>query len=259
LKSLAGLWRRFSSRKSDTVFCCNICGNENSYLIDDLTREVPTCTFCRSSVRTRSIISLLSEQLFGKPIELNEFPEDPDISGIGLSDWLGYSKVLEKKFNYSNTYYHKPPQLDICSPDAWSKYNELNFIISTEVFEHVVPPVSIAFDNAYKMLKTGGVLILTVPYTKNGSETLEHFPNLHEFTIEDSTEETQNGETERFTDLNFHGGEGETLEMRLFCKESLQNELERAGFTNITFFEENRLDHGVYWAVPWSLPVVAIK
>ena len=46
---------------------------------------------------------------------------------------------------------HKEPRLDITSVDA-SLHGQFDFIISTEVFEHVAAPVSRAFENARDML-----------------------------------------------------------------------------------------------------------
>ncbi len=42
--------------------------------------------------------------------------------------------------------------------------------------------MQVAFDNVYQMLRRGGLLLLTVPYGLQ-PETIEHFPELHEFTL----------------------------------------------------------------------------
>ena len=184
---------------------------------------------------------------------------------MGMSDWPGYSIPLGKKFSYQNTYYHKEPRFDIkeVPPDIQNTYD---FIISSDVFEHLEPPVSPAFVNLNRLLKPGGVVIFTVPYVPDQEETLEHFPDLNEFTIQ--VDEygkytlkniTRTGEIQVSDQLVFHGGEGFTLEMRLFSKKSLSREFERAGFHKITFYEEPFPGFGICQEEKWSLPLSARK
>jgi SAM-dependent methyltransferase len=99
-----------------------------------------------------------------------------------MTGWEGYAVKLAEKFNCQNTYYQKEPRLDIAAASIASDFMGKDFIISSDVFEHVTPPVSRAFENVWKMLKPGGVFVLTVPYGTQ-RETAEHFPELNEFSI----------------------------------------------------------------------------
>lgn len=96
----------------------------------------------------------------------------------------GWATIFEKKFNYINTYYHTSPYLDIYNEEHIINYNNLDFIISSDVFEHInpLPSIQYAFDNLYKILNKGGYIIFSVPFT-NG-EHHEHFPNLFKYNIE---------------------------------------------------------------------------
>ena len=75
----------------------------------------------------------------------------------------------------------------------------------------MAPPIGIAFKNAYKLLKPGGVMLLTTPWVWGGP-TREHFPALHQWSIEEEEGRRvlrnvrADGGTERFTNLVFHGG-----------------------------------------------------
>ena len=40
-----------------------------------------------------------------------------DIRGFGMSDTDIYARVLAEKLDYTNTYYDRDPNLDICNPD----------------------------------------------------------------------------------------------------------------------------------------------
>jgi SAM-dependent methyltransferase len=250
-----------SNRIGVLSFQCNICGKICESKITDLKREKPSCTRCGSTVRMRANIHVLSMELFGENLVIGDFPQRPDIVGIGISDWEGYAVPLAHKLGYKNTYYHKDPKLDITSIDP-ALEGRLDFIISSDVFEHVSPPVSIAFENAQKLLKPGGVLIFSVPYTKNGT-TIEHFPDLYKYEIIKKGNGhilkniTRDGTEQIFNNLVFHGGAGATLEMRLFSEYSLGEEFAKAGFNCVKFYRDPDFDHGIYWLHDWSLPIAA--
>jgi hypothetical protein len=137
---------------------CNICGALCHTPLSALWRELPSCPSCQSTVRFRAIVHLLSMELFGKSLILDDFPVDKAIRGAGLSDWEGYADRLAQKLEYTNTFYHQAPKLDITNIDP-AQEGTLDFLICTEVFEHVPPPVSTAFANAWRLLKPSGVLI----------------------------------------------------------------------------------------------------
>lgn len=242
-------------------FRCNICGATNSFLASELGRETASCSACQSTVRMRAMIHALSVALFGKSIALPDFPMDKEIRGIGMSDWDGYALPLSRKLAYTNTFYHKEPRLDILNV-APRDVGTLDFLLSSDVLEHVAPPVSRAFDNARALIKPGGVLILSVPYALEGP-TIEHFPDLNEYSIEIRSGErvlvnrTKEGSLEEYRNLVFHGGEGDTLEMRLFSKPDLISNLERAGFQSVQIVSDPCFEHGIVFMHPWSLPVIA--
>lgn len=243
-------------------FQCNLCGRFVTAPTHKLAREVPSCV-CGSTVRLRAIIHLLSMELFNKSMVIKDFPQCPNSVGIELSGAREYAEKLAKKLNYTNTFFHKEPYLDITNIDQ--KYvKSCDFIISSDVFEHIAPPVSLAFENTLKLLKPGGLLILTVPYTIN-EKTVEHFPQLNNYeikTIDDKKvliNTSPDGVITQFSDLIFHGGDGETLEMRIFSESGVLQELAAAGFVDIQVHHETIDTFGIKWPKPWSLPITARK
>jgi SAM-dependent methyltransferase len=246
-------------RNGSLRFQCNICGQINEAPMQQLRREVPTCMRCASTVRFRAIVALLSSHLFGQSLLLPDFPHRPDLIGLGLSDWEGYAKPLAGKLGYTNTYFDREPRLDITQIDR-AREGTLDFLIASEVLEHVHPPVAAALANIHRLLKPGGLLVLTVPFFAN-QETREHFPDLHESEIVERSgkktliNRTIDGEEQVFDQLVFHGGDGATLEMRVFGQTSLQRDVLQAGFTEIAFHGEPVFEHGIYWHNQHSLPI----
>ena len=253
---------------------CNICGTDNDGS-RETGREVPDCLGCGSSLRMRAMIGLLSLELFGRVLPIADFPVRKDIRGVGLSDWDGYAKRLSTRLDYTNTYYHQSPYLDITSIGK-DICGTCDFLISSDVFEHVAPPVEAAFVGARRLLKPGGVLVMTVPYMVEVRETKEHFPELHDWSLvkppwwrsflrgEKSRSDAwklcnrrRDGAVEWHENLIFHGGPGTTLEMRVFSEMALLSQLAEAGFSKIYIAKDALPEAGVQWPVPWSLPVVA--
>jgi SAM-dependent methyltransferase len=248
------------------AYRCNVCGARCLSPVADLQRETASCWQCRSTVRMRAIISLVSTTLLGTSLTLPEMPVRKHLTGIGLSDWEMYARPLAEKFSYQNTYLDREPRLDVTKIPP-EREQTLDFVISSDVFEHVAPPVGRAFEGAFRLLKPGGYLLLTVPYSLDPSgATVEHFPDLYDFHLEKTpagnymlVNNRRDGATETFHDLVFHGGEGLTLEMRVFSRDSLLRELEQAGFQAARICAEPDFAHGVYWDCGWSLPVLARK
>jgi SAM-dependent methyltransferase len=172
------------------------------------------------------------------------------MSGIGMSDWDVYAQEFSRIFKYTNTFFHSDPFLDITSNDSAAMYSDLDFVICSEVLEHVLPPVSAALQNIFGMLKPGGTLILSVP-SLEGYETIEHYPHISEFSIINEGNEyvvlntRPDGHSERHTHPIFHGGPGSVLEFRVFGEGDILSMLRHVGFsvTRLEFDESI----GYFW------------
>lgn len=245
-------------------FRCNVCGQPNRGvpLAHVENREFQSCAHCRSSLRMRSVMHALALELYGRPLALPEFPQDKSLSGLGMSDWEGYARGLEAKFAYTNTYYHTAPRLDI-TDIAVAEVGRHRFLISSDVFEHIpVFALDAAFANSRRLLRDDGVFIFTVPFVKEG-ETVEHFPRLHDFRIIETNgkrflyNRTTEGDEEVFDNLVFHGGDGMTLEMRMFSEADLRRRLARAGYSSIRICTDRVPEFGILWPMDWAVPIVA--
>ena len=247
------------SREAKLAFRCNVCDTGNRVPRSRLGREERSCRGCGSTVRARAMLELLSRALFDASLPLSRFPSRPDLRGIGLSDWEGYAGPLARRLGYRNTFFDREPRLDVQAPDP-ADFGTLDFAIASDVMEHVAPPVEEAFRNLRRLLRPGGVLLLSVPWD-DAPETREHYPELHRFEIVRRHGEpllvnhTRDGRRQEFDGLVFHGGSGATLELRRFSLAGLHASLAAAGFATPQLFEADCEAHGIVWLEPWSRPM----
>jgi len=93
--------------------------------------------------------------------------------------------------------------------------------------------------------------------------TREHFPHLFDWNLSGSKEtpvlenRRRDGSTESFEYLTFHGGSGLVLEMRLFTKRGLAEQLAAANYRNIEFEQQEYPAFGIVFPYAWSRPIVA--
>ena len=243
-------------------FTCNLCNSPCSVDSEaDAGRETAACQTCGSCARFRWIVHALSLELFGRSIPLPLFPVAKDIAGIGLTDSLSIAVPLQEQLNYTNTFYHQEPRIDIMD-SASGADGSYDFIIASEVFEHLPPPVQPAFNNLARLLRQDGFVVFTVPWVPDG-HTKEHYPDLHDWQVANLksgpllVNRNVAGEIQLFENLCFHGGPGETLEMRLFSKADLLKHFEDAGFQQIEIAEDYP-EYGIL-CEPWSRGLIARK
>jgi len=243
-------------------FTCNICASRNLASLDFSDREKATCESCGSSARLRSVLLVLSRALFDADLPLVEFPTLKSIRGIGISDSEVYASGLEQAFSYHNTYFHKEPKFDLREPDE-REFGKYDFVVCSEVLEHVAPPVDRAFETLARLLTPTGILILTLPYSIDAT-TIEHFPGSAEFALVEINDKTilvsGDQETYRvFDQLSFHGGHGSTVEMRLFSESDIRKRLFSAGLADVRIGTKSSKEFGVVFSGPCSLPITASR
>ena len=159
-------------------FECNVCGAPANFgEAERLNPELASC-LCGSNVRLRWLVHRLSLELFGSSIPLPRFPVDRSLTGLGLTDSHSIAHILEQRLTYRNTYLHQEPRFDLTRDP--SPIGPLDFLIASEVLEHVEPPVSRAFRRAASILKPSGFVLLTVPWIFDG-EPKSEIPELQDW------------------------------------------------------------------------------
>lgn len=243
---------------------CNICGFCLIAPMEILSaREIRSCAACGSTLRFRAVVAALQSELDGdgRIRILAQVPQRKHVSGIGMSDSGVYAHILGYKFNYRNTFFHTEPMLDIRSP-AQHYLGQFDFVVSSDVLEHVDGPTERALGNLRALLKPGGILVLTVPYGFQNT-TIEHYPELYDYRIEGDGSDrvlvnvTKDGREQKFTNLCFHGGDGSTLELRIYSYSDLVRQLGEVGFTDIRLHGDDYPEWGIIHQHQLGLPITA--
>lgn len=244
---------------------CIICGA--SIAVDHAVwteREAPSCAVCGSNMRFRALIAAWQQTMsqIGAAEILLDARRDKTIVGLGMSDAGIYACVLAEKYAYTNTFFHMEPRLDVRDPQpGWIGRHD--FVLSSDVLEHVDGDPAAAFANLRKLLKPGGVLAFTVPYGRQEA-TIEHYPDLHDYRIEGTgtarilVNRTKAGEEQHFGNLCFHGGDGSTLELRIYALSDVQRLLQEAGFGSIQVHGADLPQWGIANRHGLGLPITAI-
>jgi SAM-dependent methyltransferase len=212
-------------------------------------------------MRLRSVILALSRALFGTDLCLSDFPRLKSVRGFGISDSPVYAGGLADRFTYQNTFLHQPPSFDLVNPDE-TEFGRYDFVVCSEVLEHAGAPVERAFRTLAQLLKPAGVLILTTPFSID-EQTAEHFGRGNAVGITNVGGKLvvvscrDDGRYEVFDNLIFHGGDGSTLEMRVFSESDLRKLLAGCGLTRMHFDGRGSDEFGVRYTGPCSLPIIA--
>ena len=217
---------------------CVICGFENKK--SEPSREGMLCAKCDSSWRVRATALGL---LVGIGAQQAPFPEiEPNwfLRGVGTSDHRALAAALSSKFDYTNSYYHRFPRLDLLNISEDQRH-QFGFVICSDVLEHVPPPADRALTGIADLLDDHGFAILSVPCGGKTAPTDEFYPGLASWTeFEDRVEWVDtNGNQHTDFEPEFHGGGGQTLAFRLWGMEDFCSRLIASGFNAVSEIPTN--------------------
>lgn len=222
-------------------FICEICGHKSVVPQSAFHRELPSCAECGSTVRHRQIVRAIAESR-------DATRQPSDFRVLGMSDHPLVSRYcMEQGFDYQNTYFDEAPVLDICRPTP-DYLETADVLISSDVLEHVMFPIGRALGGMRRVIRPGGMLILTCPYVLFGPST-EHYPWMRDYVVQPNGSVIGIdwlGRERAVEDPFFHGGPGNTLEMRLLALDVLVDELDRAGFLQIQVHAESVPHLGIF-------------
>lgn len=169
---------QFLLKKRKSYIFCKVCGKFNKINISsDNLREDGICRKCHSNSRKRHLASVLLSSLKQKgmsvsPSSLRTIPANSNISLYNVESNGSLHNYLRHINNYVCSEYFGPYEifgheqngiLNVDMQDIPFEENRFDYVISTEVFEHIPNPYK-AFQETHRILKKGGSHIFTVPY-----------------------------------------------------------------------------------------------
>lgn len=233
-------------------FNCNICGTKGEISPATYHREVALCSCCGSNARFRGLMLALEHGLNGTEAGLYRVAEDKSVTGIGFSDSEIYAAPLRSRFDYTNTFYHTEPHVDIEKKATFEKFGALNFIVCSDVIEHTISQPMSYLGNLFDALKPGGVLVLSAP-TYDMASSIERYPSLRDYAVipfagrHILVYESAQGKIGLDASPIFHGGPGAVLEMRTISHTQLLNELKMTGFSDVQTIHQFSATYGFDW------------
>lgn len=239
------------------ISICNLCGVGKHIVENQIEREGSICSVCSSVWRTRAVGHCVSIGVGKVGVPLHNLDPDWSLRGLGIGDSVDLASSLSTKFNYTNTHLNDFPKLDLTAI-AEELNGYFDFVVCSEILEHVLPPVDLALQNLFRLLKPGGFTVISVPllrvtnrvYVSNNGDldfaasvnTIEYYPDLTSCKMirGEFHWETNQG---KFIDHNpeLHGGGDDVIAFRLWSLMDLQARLKLLGFIDV--FEPTR-----YWS-----------
>jgi len=206
---------------------CILCGTTLRVAAADAHRERALCPCCGVNARLRGVILGVLRAVAADPLRpLHTLPPRREIRAVGISDHPACAAAFAEAFDYTNTFFHCDPLLDICDAAAAARFGGCDLVVCSDVIEHTLRPPAVTIANLLAMLRPGGALVLSAP-TFRIPATIEWYGGVTGFTIAREAE----GFAVHWTDLRgqtlidrrpiFHGGPGTVLEMRVIAADDL--------------------------------------
>lgn len=228
-----------------TFIYCNVCGGIRKIKIRSANlREEGSCKRCRSNSRKRHLAAVILDSLGSarRYSSLREIPSDSPVKLYNVESNGALHSCLKHINGYVCSEYFGPYEevgkekegvLNVDLQNIPFEENLFDFVISTEVFEHIPNPY-IAFKELHRILKPGGSHIFTVPYNYNSDkDEIKSILN-------------EKNEIVHLTTPEYHGdpirGEG-ILVYTIFSKEMI-SKLEALNF-KVSLDHEKSLKYGI--------------
>ena len=213
---------------------CILCGAQHGKIPEAASREGMGCDVCGSTWRTRAVTLSVMTGLGIDPVPMSEIASDWSRIGVGFDDHPSIFSTFPTKWDFVNSRLHRFPVLDLLNL-ADETVEAFEFALCSDVLEHVQPPYRCALEGLLTILKPGGFAVVSVPIS-GVTEVVEHYPGLRSFkTLEDGTVEWTDSMGIRHHERNpvFHGGDGLTLELRIFSANEMMSGLTEVGFGSV--------------------------
>ena len=216
----------------DNIGICPMCAGP---IGNPAHQEDLGCENCGSTWRAQACwVTLLQSLGYSTGTDVSAIATDLSRKGLGISDDWRLARVISQKFDYTNTYLHRFPKLDLREIPAEAR-NFFEFVICSDVLEHIDPPLQSAFQGLLQLLQEGGFAVVSVPLCDD-EEAHEFYPDLKTWNVKEGKVFWTDVHGEEHVDRNpeFHGGEGQVLAFRRYSVQTITNTLLNAGFRHVS-------------------------
>lgn len=167
-----------------------------------------------------------------EPRPMLELDPDQRRYGLGISDNPEMAKFFRRCFNYSNSELDVNPIVDLLNPPE-SLSGLYDFVICSDVLEHVPPSPDRAIVSLASFLRPGGIAMVSVPVS--GGDTDEYYPGIVSWSMENGALHWTDtaGTTHIDPDPEIHGGDGLTIAFRTWGAEDFERAVLESGFSSI--------------------------
>lgn len=133
---------------------CILCGSAHRGPALPAERDGIPCSGCGSAWLHRALGLVILKGLGLPIVPLSSLAPDLSRRGLGISDAFPLAAILGGRFDYTNSWYHRFPKVDLTSVPAELRA-EFEFVVCSEVLEHVPPPVQTAMRGIAELLRPG--------------------------------------------------------------------------------------------------------
>lgn len=167
-----------------------------------------------------------------EPRPMLELTPDMRRHGLGISDNPEMARFFRRCFNYSNSELDVAPIVDLLHPPS-STNGLYDFVICSDVLEHVPPPAERALSSLAGFLRPGGVAMVSVPIRDEGTD--EYYPGIERWQLQEGqlVWTDSDGIQHIDPDPEIHGGDGLTIAFRTWGAEAFENAILANGFSSI--------------------------
>ena len=201
---------------------CNVCGWRGRFLRLNRGREGTVCGNCGSTSRNRAVALVLGRVL-GERVPVFAWRRRATLRVLESSSRGALAMFFAEKFDYFATEYNPAAIAAGGNPRDFADFQKLHYedgsfdlVIASDVFEHIRHDAE-AMRELQRVLRTGGELVLTVPYDHERAHTVQRV-------------DTSGPGDVHLLPPQYHGGGGHTLAYREYGRD-LVALMEAPGFT----------------------------
>jgi len=219
---------------------CNVCGARGRFLRLERGREGTVCGNCGSTSRNRAVALTLGRVL-GERLPVFAWRRRATVRVLESSPRGALAMFFAEKFDYYATEYDPAAIAAGTHPRTFADFQKLHYeagtfdlVIASDVFEHIRRDAD-AMRELHRVLRSGGELVLTVPYDHTRAQTIQRV-------------DTTGPADVHVLPPQYHGGGGHTLAYREYGRD-LVDLLAAAGFS----VERVELDDAALGITPQSV------